>query len=495
MRKVDTSTSDTGRHIWHLTDNSPIDDPSFTGTELCGSLLNQTVETLLDKGGIIYVGRDDDGDVDVSLDQRVIGRYRGKTRTQNLIGVLGDNCNIVSISTRFFEQDKKPVHIEDDFFFAYLLEKVLHVDVTKSFDFPSLKNNRWKKLLILLFPYFLNKALQVGTYKMYVRRHYNDSRVKGSIDIARYLSIDVPFIGRVAYTTRDLDLDNPVSELIRHTIEYIVSSFKIGRQLLNSNKNVRDNVRTIRLRTRRYHKAERHRILEWNIRHPVVNEYFRSYRLLQKICVAILCHDSISASTSGKGHINGILFDCSWLWEEYLNALLRDKCRSISFVHPRNKSKTGKQYLFGKPEKHDRNSEVKGVTGLIYPDFLISSAPIVVADAKYKPVDNISGADYLQLLAYMYRFDSRYGQYWYPEPQEDDNCKPNVNRLELLTGIDNGEQSKQFRQEKQKVVLDKVGFPIPGGASTYEEYSSSMQKSEEQFAQSIMALQNHGIAS
>ena len=119
----------------------------------------------------------------------------------------------------------------------------------------------------------------------------------------------------------------------------------------------------------------------------------------------------------------------------------------------------------------------------------------MVADAKYKPVDNISGADYLQLLAYMYRFDSRYGQYWYPEPQKDDNCKPNVNRLELLTGIDNGEQSKQFRQEKQKVVLDKVGFPIPDGASTYEEYSSSMQKSEEQFAQSIMALQNQGIAS
>lgn len=136
MRKVDTSTSDTGRHIWHLTDNSPIDDPSFTGTELCGSLLNQTVETLLDKGGIIYVGRDDDGDVDVSLDQRVIGRYRGKTRTQNLIGVLGDNCNIVSISTRFFEQDKKPVHIEDDFFFRIFIGKSSACRCDKEFRFP-----------------------------------------------------------------------------------------------------------------------------------------------------------------------------------------------------------------------------------------------------------------------------------------------------------------------------------------------------------------------
>ena len=495
MRKVVKSASDAGQQFWYITDNSPIEDDIFTSTDLCKSLRNQTVETLLDEEGIIYVGQDEDGDVDVSLNQRVIGTYQGKTRTQNLIGVLGDDHDVVSISTRFFKRNEEPVHIEDDYFFAYLLEKVLHVDVAKGFNFPPLKNNRWKKLLILLFPYFLSKALQVGAYKMYVRREYNDSRLKGTVDVARYLSIDIPFIGRVAYTTRDLDLDNPVSELIRHTIEYIVSGFKIGQQLLNGNKNVRDNVRTIRLRTRRYLKSERNKIIDWNIRHPVVNEYFRSYRLLQKICVAILCHDSISASAVRNGHINGILFDCSWLWEEYLNVLLRNKCKGLSFVHPRNKSKTGKQYLFGKPEKHDRNSEVKGVTGLIYPDFLTSSAPIVVADAKYKPVDNISGADYLQLLAYMYRFDSRDGQYWYPEPQKDDNCKPNVNRLELLTGIDNGEQSKQFRQEEQKVVLDKVGFPIPGGASTYEEYSSSMQKSEEQFAQSIMALQNHGIAS
>ena len=490
MRKVATNASSAGPHFWYLSDNSPIEDQSFTATHLYRSLLNQTVETLLDKEGIIYLGREDDGDIDVSLNQRVIDTYQGKMRTQNLIGVLGDGTDTVSISTRFFKQNEKPVHIEDDYFFAYLLEKVLHVDVAKGFNFSPLRSNRWKKLLVLLFPYFLNKALQVGAYKMYVRREYNDSRLKGTVDVARYLNIDVPFIGRVAYTTRDLDLDNPISELIRHTIEYIVAGFTIGRQLLNDDKNVRDNVRTVRLRTPRYRKTERRRIIEWNIRHPVVNEYFRSYRLLQKICVAILCHDSISASASGKGHINGILFDCSWLWEEYLNTLLRDKRYSISFVHPRNKSKTGKQYLFGKPEKYGRSSKVKGQFGLIYPDFLISSAPTIIADAKYKPIDNIAGADYLQLLAYMYRFDSRYGQYWYPESQENSKSTPLITGFELLQGINGGSQSVRFRESEQKVVLEKVGFPIPTGASTYEEYSSLMQDNENQFAKSIVSLQS-----
>ena len=485
MRKVVTSVSTACRHFWYLADNSRIEDQSFIKTNLCKSLLNQTVETLLDKEGVIYVGREDEGDVDVSLEQRVLGTYKGKTRTQNLIGVLGDNHDVVSISTRFFRRNKEPVHIENDYFFAYLLEKVLHVDVAKAFDFPPLKNKRWETMMILLFPYFLGKALQVGPYKTYVRRRYNDARLKGTIDVARYLSIDVPFVGQVAYTTRDLDLDNPVSELVRHTIEYIVSGFKIGKQLLNSNKNVRDNVRIVRSRTRRYSRSERRAVLDWNTRHPVVNKYFRKYRLLQRICIAILSHKSVSADALGNGHINGILFDCSWLWEEYLNVLLLDKCDNISFVHPRNKSKTGKQYLFGSTENSGPHSTAKGQFGVIYPDFIIRNTCTVVADAKYKPSSNISGSDYLQLLAYMYRFDSRFGQYWYPKPQEKNHLSPSITRFELLKGINDGLQDEQFRNGEQKIILEKVGFPIPTGASTYEEYSLSMKANEDQFADTI----------
>lgn len=144
MRKVATNASSAGPHFWYLSDNSPIEDQSFTATHLYRSLHNQTVETLLDKEGIIYLGREDDGDIDVSLNQRVIDTYQGKIRTQNLIGVLGDGTDTVSISTRFFKQNEKPVHIEDDYFFAYLLEKVLHVDVAKGFNFSPLRSNRWK---------------------------------------------------------------------------------------------------------------------------------------------------------------------------------------------------------------------------------------------------------------------------------------------------------------------------------------------------------------
>ena len=39
----------------------------------------------------------------------------------------------------------------------------------------------------------------------------------------------------------------------------------------------------------------------------------------------------------------------------------------------------------------------------------------VIADAKYKPMQNIGNRDYLQMLAYMFRFDAKKGIFCYPE--------------------------------------------------------------------------------
>ena len=74
------------------------------------------------------------------------------------------------------------------------------------------------------------------------------------------------------------------------------------------------------------------------------------------------------------------------------------------FYHPMNKSGIGAQRLFD------------GNVGLIYPDFISRNSEMrMIADAKYKPIDNIGNRDYLQLLAYMFRFGAKAGYYLYPE--------------------------------------------------------------------------------
>ena len=99
------------------------------------------------------------------------------------------------------------------------------------------------------------------------------------------------------------------------------------------------------------------------------------------------------------------MFDGAWLWEEYINSLIED-----IFYHPNNKNGKGGQYLFS---NH---------TGLIYPDFIRRDHKNrIIADAKYKPIENIGNKDYLQVLAYMFRFDAKTGYYLYPKTNETDS--------------------------------------------------------------------------
>ena len=72
-----------------------------------------------------------------------------------------------------------------------------------------------------MFPVYLKSALRKGVFKTYFRHEYNDSNVKGIIDIPRHISKNIPFVGNIAYSQREHTTDNYITELIRHTIEFI----------------------------------------------------------------------------------------------------------------------------------------------------------------------------------------------------------------------------------------------------------------------------------
>ena len=141
-----------------------------------------------------------------------------------------------------------------------------------------------------------------------------------------------------------------------------------------------------------------------NKKNKVRHAYFHEYRALQQLCILILQNEKTQVGI-GARKTYGILFDCAWLWEEYINSLV-----SNAFYHPMNKSKKGSQWLFA------------GGIGQIYPDFIgKDSENRIIADAKYKPFTNINGDDYLQVLAYMYRFDAKKAYYFYPETNDIDD--------------------------------------------------------------------------
>lgn len=145
-----------------------------------------------------------------------------------------------------------------------------------------------------------------------------------------------------------------------------------------------------------------------------------------------------------------------WLWEEYINLLIED-----IFYHPMNKSGTGAQRLFD------------GNVGLIYPDFISrNSQPRIIADAKYKPLDNIGNRDYLQLLAYMFRFDAKIGYYIYPEAESFDDLKLWMNC---------GSTYEKNVAPRNDISVTKCGLRIPMDVLNYAEFSTRMHLCEQEF--------------
>lgn len=253
-----------------------------------------------------------------------------RIKSGNIMGFVGRKSQQLKIYSRFDSNN-------NDYFLHYMLQKVLSFNVF-NMEFTSSEENVFD-FLLYLFPTLLKHALRQGLYKEYRRKHCNDSEVRGTIDISRHIKENIPFRGTVAYNTREYSYDNSVTELIRHTIEFI-RTFPIGNTILSSDRIVEEYIRDIVLYTPSYNRAERMRIINENLR-PRCHPYYKEYMILQKLCVQILRQEEINY-VMDDDRFYGILFDGAWLWEEYLNTLLRD----IEFKHPENKLGTGAIYLF-----------------------------------------------------------------------------------------------------------------------------------------------------
>nr|WP_255400126.1 McrC family protein [Prevotella sp. MGM2] len=141
--------------------------------------------------------------------------------------------------------------------------------------------------------------------------------------------------------------------------------------------------------------------------------------------------------------IYGILFDVSYLWEEYLASILTKQ----AFKHPNNKERTGRIYL----AKHKRFPR--------YPDFYREEDSFII-DAKYKR--EINRDDIHQMITYMYRLKGKNGLFIQPS---DRICQKESYDL-LGYGIDDN------------AGLQTYFYPISQIANDYKQFVADMILSE-----------------
>lgn len=406
-------------------------------------LLDRTLDNLSQEDSIFIFPSDLEYSPDLDKDQKILETVNREIKTGNVIGFLGYGQERLTISSRFSNES-------DDYFLHYLLQKVLNINLT-SLDTALSREDKLYQLLMYLFPKYLQAALRKGHYKEYQRFFHNDSYVKGVVDVGNHLKKNLPFTGNVAYTTREFAFDNPIMQLIRHTIEFMKNQKSIGRGVLVNLSTSRENVAEIVRVTPSYKIADRSKVIRLNQTKPLRHAYFREYRKLQELCLMILNREE-----HGLGYqeqkIHGILFDVAWLWEEYVHTLLPK-----DFIHPRNKEKKGGISVFS------------GGKRKVFPDFYHKELKIVL-DAKYKKLEltekGINRDDLFQLISYAYILQAEKAGLIFPS-------------------IDQTVSSEIGKVEGYGVLLKKWSIQVPQKASSYSEFYEMLGKSEKIFQNNI----------
>ncbi|MBR5273357.1 MAG: hypothetical protein IKU25_08230 [Clostridia bacterium] len=436
-----------------INDNSRADKLAVSRIpKMVEKIANKTLTELEDEGVFVFPECIKDTE-DLNSDQMVLQKIGNYYYTGNIMGFLGCGEERLTISSRFSSHNS-------DFFLQYMLDKVLDYPNVFDLETQSNSNNQLINILMFLFPLYLRRAMRKGLFKKYVTTKYNDSNLKGNVNISRHIKENTPFVGNIAYDKREQLLDNYMSQLIRHTIEFIKGK-RSGKQILAW---ARDDVGRIVEATSTYNVHDRKKVLADNKKHVVRHAYFREYRALQKLCILILQYQKQELG-SGITRVYGVLFDGAWLWEEYVNSLVKEY-----FYHPKNKERSGAEQLF----------TCKRKIGLIYPDFISKNVEErVIADAKYKPFSNIGNRDYLQLLAYMMRFESKRGMFLYPESGCEEDALLLVNR---------GSTHEKNVEPRTDTFIVKHGLKIPVKAKDYNDFSLRMKDAENDFVRSLITI-------
>lgn len=368
----------------------------------------------------------------------------GKLYTNSIVGFIGRNNTHLSIHSRFAEA------CNEDFFLHYMLQRRASINLL-NLPHPTNEDDGLD-LLLYLFPARLKKAINQGIFKQYTRYDHNDANAKGVINISKYIRHNVPFNGKIYYSTREHSYDNAITQLIRHTIEFIRKENNYNF-IISGDRDVREAVQQVVDATPSYSSLARREIINRNLR-PMVHPYYSEYAPLQRLCLQILRHEELKYGLN-HDEIYGVLIDAAWLWEEYLAFLLDGK-----YVHYL-KDGEKKFFLF------------KGGVQRVIPDYL-SQDRSIVADAKYIPlnekkqfVEEQATAIYYKTIAYMCRFSSKTAFLLYPHPDETTQKK-------YLT-IETEQQGTNGGS------IIKLGLRIPSGCKDYSIFCERMRQYEQEF--------------
>lgn len=144
-----------------IKDNSQQKKESFSQIRnLTWKIADKTLEQLEREGVFVFpeIVREAE---DITQDQMVLQSVNDTYRTSNVMGFIGCGDERLIIESRFCGNG-------EDYFFQYLLDKVLDFPNIVNLESDANQNNRLFNFLLFLFPHYLKTAMRKGLFKKYM---------------------------------------------------------------------------------------------------------------------------------------------------------------------------------------------------------------------------------------------------------------------------------------------------------------------------------------
>lgn len=238
--------------------------------------------------------------------------------TGNLMGVLRfhDKSTGASVQVEVLSRFDKG---GNNYFLNYLLSRAFDVAIGE--DPVSARRPHLLDLLLdVLFVRRFGEASRNGLLRQYRTCRNNDWAFKGRLDLSRHIRENIPLPRGIAYVKRELDQDVPVNRLL------LLAALVVRARrpdLFERNEDARDALRELRAAIPDpgdVRSVLSHRDCREPVRHPFYREVWEP---LRRIARMILEEERWQLFQDDEEEaVSGVVFDGSWLWEEYIATLL-----------------------------------------------------------------------------------------------------------------------------------------------------------------------------
>lgn len=374
-------------------------------------------------------------------------------QTGNYVGkFVWDGLN-VDIRSRFSDQFlQRMLNFAND---VYLDDvSVFSAAISKQIDFS-------KYVIYYLFVQTLEKAFLLGLPKAYKSVQHHEMKLKGKIDINRFIKSDIPFKGKISSTSRE-----------QHEIQEIIDTlYKAIKVIDKSGQGFTQNISHIKTHLKQYRSnsyVSNGTINAATQSKALQNPIFAPYKQVLEYARFIINGNNLEENKNGDKKTYGFLVNVAELFEIYVTKLLRKEFPDWTVESPKL------PLYFSENMFYARN---------IIPDIIMTRGKdVMVFDTKYKRMKmrgtkegiwDVDRNDFFQINTYMSYYQQKgyrviAGGLLYPMEKFDQNKCHAENWFDndqvkfIVDGIDlsNGD-SKKLILEAEKAFIRRISSFIP----------------------------------